>query len=169
MVQQLNIKEINGMNKPKFMMTFGNVVEKCPQAALHLLTRRPYMNTYEVLSSLEEFFDALTIEDKMKILHQHPELASLNKHVTEDSVNEQTKSGLTTLPEHTQSSFTELNSLYRKKFGFPFIMCVAGSDPHKILSSMQERLDSDVESEINAGIREVKKISKHRLSNLIVD
>lgn len=62
MVQQLNIKEINGMNKPKFMMTFGNVVEKCPQAALHLLTRRPYMNTYEVLSSLEEFFDALTIE-----------------------------------------------------------------------------------------------------------
>lgn len=169
MAEQITIREVNGINKPKFMTKFGNIVEKCPQMALHLLTHRPYVNTYEIFSALEQFFDSLTTEDKLKILLQHPELGSQTKSITEESLNEQTHAGLTVLSDESKQAFMNLNAQYRNKFGFPFIICVQGHDPSRIVSLLQERLESDVETEINRGIREVKKISKLRLSNLIID
>nr|XP_018903517.1 PREDICTED: 2-oxo-4-hydroxy-4-carboxy-5-ureidoimidazoline decarboxylase-like [Bemisia tabaci] len=164
---RMEIGDLNQMEESKFMMTFADVVEKCPEAAAFLLTHRPYMNANEVFSSLERFFYSLSTEDKMKILNLYPDLTATDKDMTKDSLHEHIKSGLTKITEHTRSSFEELNTLYREKFGFPFIMCVTGNDPGKILSSLQKRLRNDVESELNADLHEVKKISRIRLSNLI--
>ena len=62
--------------------------------------------------------------------------------------------------------FQELNTAYRAKFGFPFIMAVRGKTRPEILAAFERRIHNDPEAEFRTALDEVHKIALLRLGDL---
>lgn len=57
---------------------------------------------------------------------------------------------------------------YREKFGFPFVLCAREAQAGQLAVALRSRLLNEKEQELQAGRREVKKIARMRLLELVV-
>ena len=58
---------------------------------------------------------------------------------------------------------------YRNKFGFPFVICARENKKEAILAGLEKRLENSSEFEIETGLKEVDKICKLRLLDIVKD
>ncbi len=107
-------------------------------------------------------------DDKRTLLRAHPDLAGklALADLTQSSQSEQTGAGLDQCTENELARFTELNDIYKKKFGFPFIFAVKGFHRTDILNAFERRVKNDVETEFNEAINQVHRIARLRLDAL---
>ena len=113
--------------------------------------------------------DAASSEEKLALIRAHPELAgraAVYGTLTEASAAEQASAGLDRLLPGEFVRFQSLNSAYRDRFGFPFIICVRLTDKAGILDAMEARLANDREAEMATAIAEIGKIVKLRLETM---
>ena len=99
----------------------------------------------------------------------HPELAdkvAMSQGLTADSTREQASAGLDRLSEADYQTFHSLNTAYRAKHGFPFIICVKLNDKGSILSAMRARGDQDSDAELDEAMTQVGLISRLRLADI---
>ena len=61
----------------------------------------------------------------------------------------------------------DLNTKYKAMFGFPFVICARENKKEAILSGLKSRVKNTVETELNIGTGEVKKIFNLRLRDLV--
>ena len=107
-----------------------------------------------------------TPEEQLALIRAHPELAgkaAVDGSLTEASAAEQGSAGLDRLTEAEFDRFHALNAAYRKKFDFPFILCVRLTDKAGILAAMERRLANDRGTEIATALEEIGKIVRLRL------
>lgn len=107
-------------------------------------------------------------EKQDELLRAHPELAAARlESLAPDSRREQREAGLAELDAETRRRFSALNGDYRRKFGFPFIVSVAGMRREDVLREMTRRLaEEDRESERARALAEAVKIARARLRRL---
>ena len=60
------------------------------------------------------------------------------------------------------SELAYLNQVYEEKFGFRFVVFVAGRSKLEILEVLQERIGNSREEELDTGCRELVAIAKDR-------
>ena len=60
----------------------------------------------------------------------------------------------------------ERNTNYKKKFGFPFVICVRENKKVVIMEQIEKRLHNDRETEVKTGIENVKKICHLRIQDI---
>jgi 2-oxo-4-hydroxy-4-carboxy-5-ureidoimidazoline decarboxylase len=76
--------------------------------------------------------------------------------------------GLDRLAADEAAAFDSLNTAYRTRFGFPFIIAVRGQrDRAAILTALSRRVQHSPEQEMAAALAEVAKIARFRLDDLI--
>ena len=63
--------------------------------------------------------------------------------------------------EHAR--FTDLNTRYVARFGFPFIIAVKGLSKHEILHAFENRIHHGRQEEFETACHEVEKIARLRL------
>jgi 2-oxo-4-hydroxy-4-carboxy-5-ureidoimidazoline decarboxylase len=99
----------------------------------------------------------------------HPELGSRVKRadLTDHSQSEQGGLGLDRLSAEEFERFSQLNTAYREKFGFPFIICVRRHTRDSILRQFERRLAHDRETEREAALQEIGLITRLRLVALV--
>jgi len=100
----------------------------------------------------------------------HPDLvgrAALAGGLTPAPKREQASAGLDKLTSEEVSKFEELNSAYRSRFGYPFIICVRENKKEAILSGFSTRLTNSREAEVEKALEETGKIARLRLEELI--
>ncbi|MEA3011106.1 MAG: 2-oxo-4-hydroxy-4-carboxy-5-ureidoimidazoline decarboxylase [Sphingomonadales bacterium] len=110
-----------------------------------------------------------TPEERLALIRAHPELAgkaAVDRSLTDASAAEQASAGLDRLSQAEFDRFHALNSAYREKFGFPFIICVRLTDKAGILAAMERRLANDRDTEIAAAIDQIGEIVRLRLQDL---
>ncbi|HCD84440.1 MAG TPA: 2-oxo-4-hydroxy-4-carboxy-5-ureidoimidazoline decarboxylase, partial [Agrobacterium sp.] len=115
-------------------------------------------------------FRAASEAERLGVLRAHPDLAgklAIAGELTADSRNEQAGAGLDRLSPQEHARFTELNSAYTQKFGFPFIIAVKGLNRHDILSAFEARIDNDAATEFATATAQVEKIAWLRLSSML--
>ena len=68
-------------------------------------------------------------------------------------------------------NFINLNFFcrYRDRFGFPFVICARENKKEAILEGLKARLENSRELEIETGLKEVSKICRLRLLDLVVN
>ena len=59
-----------------------------------------------------------------------------------------------------------MNILYRKKFGFPFIIAVKGKSKNEILINFRQRIKNEINLEFEEAKKQVKKIADFRLKEI---
>ncbi|XP_041534136.1 putative 2-oxo-4-hydroxy-4-carboxy-5-ureidoimidazoline decarboxylase isoform X2 [Microtus oregoni] len=104
------------------------------------------------------------------ILRCHPDLAGRDLQqgtLTAESLREQSQAGLISLDSDDRLRLQQLNALYRKRFGFPFVLAARLSDRAAVPRELARRLHCQPESELRTALGEVKKICHLRLADLL--
>jgi OHCU decarboxylase len=111
-------------------------------------------------------FRAASEAERLGVLRAHPDLAgrlAVAGELTEDSRKEQAGAGLDRLTEAEFARFTDLNTRYQARFGFPFIIAVKGLSKAEILHAFENRIHHSRHEEFDMACHEVEKIARLRL------
>ncbi|MEM1317687.1 MAG: 2-oxo-4-hydroxy-4-carboxy-5-ureidoimidazoline decarboxylase, partial [Pseudomonadota bacterium] len=161
------------MEKDGFVAKFGSIFEHSPW-----ITDRawdaglgPAHDTAQGLhSALVVQFRLASDEERFGVLNAHPNLAgklAAAKQLTAESTAEQASAGLDALTNEERATFTELNTRYTSTFGFPFIIAVKGLTKADILEAFRIRIDNDRVTEFATACRQVEKIARLRLEEIL--
>jgi 2-oxo-4-hydroxy-4-carboxy--5-ureidoimidazoline (OHCU) decarboxylase len=104
----------------------------------------------DVLSRLDE-------DDKVEALSAHPAIGQRHSLSERSAAEQGTESDPAVLSE-----LAYLNQVYEEKFGFRFVVFVAGRPKREILEVLRERIANSREEELDTGCRELVAIAKDR-------
>ena len=156
------LDKVNKLSKSDFISIFGNVFEKTTWIAEKVFNLRPF-KTYDELSN--KFITVFENEKHLKILISHPDLA-VEKIMTLESTLEQKKAKLDECTEDELKEFKKLNSEYKIKFKFPFIIAVSDKNKNEILQSFRKRIKNEINQEFSEAINQVKEIASIRIEQI---
>jgi len=109
------------------------------------------------LGQAEDVVARLTDEEKVEALDAHPAIGA-RRGLSSRSAAEQ---GLDADPV-VLSDLAYLNQVYEEKFGFRFVVFVAGRQKAEILEVLRERIGRTREEELDTGCRELVAIARDR-------
>lgn len=162
----MKIDELNHLDRESFVAAIGHVYEDSPWVAERASLRRPFAS----LNSLSEVMNAMVLaaarNEQLALLCAHPDLGT-RARIGEASTREQAGAGLDRLTPDEHARLLQLNTLYKEKFGFPFLFAVKGSDKKMILSALESRLASTPDEEFVEALRQVFRIARFRLEEII--
>ena len=156
-----------------FIARFGGVFEHSPFIAERAYDRGLVfvpLTAKGVHQAMVSIFREASQEERLAVLRAHPDLAgklAIAGDLTEDSRQEQAGAGLDRLTPQEHARFTELNTAYTQKFGFPFIIAVKGLDRHEILHAFEKRIHNSPEQEFETAAAQVERIAGLRLAALL--
>jgi len=161
------------MARDEFVSRFGGVFEHSPFIAERAFDNGAVIEPLTfggVHGALVEVFRAASADERLGVLQAHPDLAgrlAIAGELTEDSRKEQAGAGLDRLSPAEHARFTELNSAYVAKFGFPFIIAVKGLGKDDILTAFETRIGNDRDAEFATATAQVEKIALLRLQSML--
>ena len=172
MSERFDLDGIDAMSRADFVSAFGDIAEHSPWVAEMAASARPFSNREAVIAAFADAVMSADEETQLALLNAHPNLAgraAIAGDIGEDSRAEQAGAGLDTLSPQEFQRFTELNTAYRKTFGFPFILAVRGATKYDILGAFEARIDNDRETELSTALQQVCRIMRFRLEDRIVE
>ncbi|HEY7077793.1 MAG TPA: 2-oxo-4-hydroxy-4-carboxy-5-ureidoimidazoline decarboxylase, partial [Solirubrobacteraceae bacterium] len=153
-------------DRSTFMARFGALYEHSPWVAEEAWRRAPFASAEELQAAFEAAIAGAPAERKLALLRAHPELAGREAEageLTDASAREQGRAGLDRLTAGELATLRALNSEYRERFGFPFIVCVGEHTVESLLAAGAARLNHPPARERDVALHEVVKIARLRL------
>ena len=112
------------------------------------------------LERAAEVIAALSEEEKLQALNAHPAIGA--KRLSPRSAQEQ---GSDSDPA-ILSELAYLNQVYEEKFGFRFVVFVAGRPKREVLQVLSERIGRTREEELETGLAELVVIARDRWTRI---
>jgi len=162
----MELAQVNTMPAKIFVATFGDVAEHSPWVARRAAAARPFATRDDMVQAFTGAVAAVSHKMQLAFIRAHPNLAAKAK-LSDDSSREQSNAGLDTLTVEELARFTQLNTLYNSKFGFPFILAVKGATKLQILESFEERVNNPSEVEFATAIAQVNRILRFRIEDRV--
>jgi 2-oxo-4-hydroxy-4-carboxy-5-ureidoimidazoline decarboxylase len=162
----VTLDELNACDRTDFVSRVGWVFEHSAWIADRAWARKPFRSLDELHAEMTAQMAAATPEEQLSLLRAHPDLGA-RIEMSDASATEQASAGLDTLTSEECQRLRRLNEAYRDKFGFPFLYAVKGSTKHDILKALEARLPSGREQELAEALRQVARIARFRLEELI--
>ncbi len=122
-------------------------------------------------AAMAEVLAASDRDAKLALIRAHPDLAgraAIAGDLTQSSKSEQAGAGLDRCTPEEYARFQELNEAYKAKFGFPFILAVAGKSRHDILAAFEERMRNNLDTEFATALEQINRIALFRLQALAI-
>ena len=159
------LRTLNSLQAPAFVAELAEVFEHAPWVAEAAAGGRPYPTVAALHDAMMAAVRSAPPERQRTFVAGHPELGSRVKRaqLTDQSKAEQGSLGLDRLSEAEFDRFSRLNSAYREKFGFPFIICVRRHTRDSILAQFERRLAHDGATELARALDEIALITRLRL------
>ncbi len=160
------------LSKAKFLTAFGGVYEHSPWIAEACFDRglTPLQDSAEGLAAeMRDVVIDAGPAPQLALLRSHPDLAgrlALAGELTDDSTSEQASAALDQCSSAEYSEFQSLNSQYKAKVGFPFILAVRGFERGDILAIFRRRVENDPEAEFAEALNQVHRIALLRLQQI---
>ena len=155
------------MDTHDFIARYAGIYEHSPWVAEQVATLAADIDDVERLAALlADSVDNADTERQLQLIRAHPDLAGkarLAGGLTADSASEQASAGLDQCSADELARFQALNTAYRNKFGFPFVMAVRGRNRSEILDEFERRLENTSQLEFETALQEIHKIARLRL------
>jgi 2-oxo-4-hydroxy-4-carboxy-5-ureidoimidazoline decarboxylase len=162
----LNLRELNALNRETFAKTIGPVFEHSPWVAQTAWPSRPFQSREQLHGALCRTIAAADEKAQLELIRAHPELGG-RAVLTRASKSEQRAAGLDKLSAAEIDLFDNYNAQYRKKFGFPFVICARLNTKDAILNAFPVRLQNSPEQEKETALGEIFKIAELRLREIV--
>ncbi|QOF70168.1 allantoinase PuuE [Aminobacter sp. SR38] len=161
------------MGRDEFVQRFGSIFEHSPwiaERAFEFELGPAHDSAGGLHNALSRAFRSASESERLGVLTAHPDLAgklAQAKRLTEESTKEQASAGLDALTDAERARFTELNTTYVEKFGFPFIIAVRDNDKASILKAFETRIANNRDQEFLTACKQVERIAWYRLHDLL--
>lgn len=162
----ISLDDVNAMSPSAFLEAFGDIAEHSPWVAREAAAFRPFPAREAMIGHFENALRAANREAQLALIRAHPDLANKAK-LSADSTREQAGAGLASLTPDEFSRFTDLNTRYRQRFGFPFIFAVKGATKHMILGSFEARIGNSPDAEFETALAQICRIFRFRLEDRV--
>lgn len=162
----MTLAELNATDRRAFVEAVGWAFEHSPWVAERAWERRPFTSVEALHETMAAIVASSTYEEQIALLRAHPDLGA-RARMSDASEREQAGAGLDALTRDELDRLRALNTAYREKFGFPFLYAVKGSTKHDILSALERRLPSTRDIEHQEALRQVYRIARFRLEDVI--
>lgn len=166
----VSLDQLNAADKTGFIAALGDIFEHAPWVAEVVHAQRPFATLAWLHDAMTTAVRSADADRKLALVNGHPDLAGKAARagaMTADSKAEQSSAGLDRLSEEQFARFHRINEAYRKKFGFPFIVCVRRHTRDSILRQFERRLTHDAATELDAALTEVFRITALRLDQRV--
>ncbi|PKM08997.1 MAG: OHCU decarboxylase [Gammaproteobacteria bacterium HGW-Gammaproteobacteria-4] len=168
----MTLDQLNQLDHAAFVATLGGIFEHSPWVAERVFAQRPFAGVGALHEAMCAVVDAASAAEQLALIRAHPQLAgkaAVRKELTAASLSEQQGAGLGQCSPDEFARITELNDAYQQRFGFPFILAVRGHTRDSIIAAMAERIDNPPEHEHDKALRQIARIARFRLADLIQD
>lgn len=161
------------MTRDRFVERFGGIFEHSPwiaEGAWSLELGPAHDCATGLHNALARIFRSATPDQRMAVLRAHPDLAgklAAAKRLTPESTAEQASAALDALTDNERARFTELNTAYVAKHGFPFIIAVRDNTKASILQAFETRISNDTATEFSTACAQVERIAELRLKDIL--
>jgi 2-oxo-4-hydroxy-4-carboxy-5-ureidoimidazoline decarboxylase len=162
----LNVGEVNTLERHEFTRIMAPLFEHSPWIAARTAAKRPFQDRGEFFAALCETVMKASTDEKLCLIRAHPDLVG-RATLTRESQGEQASAGMGDLSEAERRQFDQYNSLYKERFGFPFVICARLNKKEAILKAFPERLKNSREQEVETALAEIFKIADLRLRDLV--
>ena len=152
----------------QFVSRFGGIYEHSPHFAEAVWnSARP--SALDDPAKLAALFHAAVggagADAQLALIRAHPDLGN-RLAMSAESTSEQQGVGLDTCSPEEFREFQKLNTAYKAKFGFPFIIAVRGHTRASILTAFRERVNNDADTEFTTALEQIHKIAGFRLRDI---
>jgi OHCU decarboxylase len=164
---RISLTALNVLSREEFTRLLGGVIEHSPHFAERAAAARPCASLDDLHHAFLTEIERAPHAEQLALLCAHPDLADRLVQLTASSTHEQSSAGLDALTGVEFADFQRLNTTYRERFGFPFIICARLNSKDTILAAFRTRLDHPPAVEFKTALAEVAKIARLRLADLI--
>ena len=168
--EPLTLAEVNKFDRAGFVAKLGFLFEGSPWVAEAAWPARPFADREQLHGALCDAMYAAPVERQVALIRAHPDLAgkaAIAGELTPESTREQSSAGLNRLAPAEFARFTELNTAYRERFEFPFVICAREHTKDSILDAFDARLRHTRDEEIQTALGEIAKIARLRLLDVV--
>ena len=163
---------LNAMPKAEFIACLGGIYEHSSWVAEQVAGERPFSTREHIAGLMQAAVECASEPAKLALIRAHPDLAGKLARagaLSAESTREQAGLGLDRLSDAEFQRFSSLNTRYRERFGFPFVICVRLTDKPGILAAFERRLQHDPAAEIAEALRQIHHIARLRLEDLVAE
>jgi 2-oxo-4-hydroxy-4-carboxy-5-ureidoimidazoline decarboxylase len=162
----MTMAELNALDREHFVHAIGWVFEHSPWVAERAWAMKPFRDLDALHAAMVEQVRSAGRNEQLDLLRAHPDLGT-RARIGAASAGEQAAAGLDRLLPAEFRRLKELNSAYREKFGFPFLLAVKGSTKYDILNALEKRLQALPDEEYENALRQVFRIARFRLEDAV--
>ncbi len=165
----VRLDQVNKMSQDEFAKTFQGLFQGSRWAVDGAYAQRPFADTQALRAAMQDALFSGSPEEQKTLLSSFPNLGA-DQLDREESTRDQSVLGLDRLNDEDFDEFSELNSSYRDKFGFPLIISVRDlARRHEVLEHGWDRMDHSVHQERATALIEIGKIVNHRFDDLVAE
>ncbi len=155
--------ELDVAPRATFMDTVSPLYERAPRFLERLADSRPFGSWAELFRESLAIALAAPVEVQQELLDAHPRIGAPPASVSELSYREQ---GYDQEQIDAIEALGPLNDAYEERFGFRYVVYVAGRPRSAIVPLLQAALDGEPEDERTRGLTDVVAIARARARDL---
>ncbi len=165
----VTLADVNAMSIEQFAKTFGGLVENTPWVLERAYALKPFADTIALRSAFHDALLTGSADEQLQLMNSFADLGS-PADAANAYVLDHTNAGLGGLDNEEQNEVLELAQDYRKRFGFPLIVCAREVERYeRVLASGWSRMANSPVVERAAGLIEIAKIANYRFDDLVAN
>jgi OHCU decarboxylase len=154
------VRELNGVSVPTFVAAATMLFERAPRFSAWLAAARPFSSDEALLKAAARIAHQMADEDQVELINAHPRLGA------RVSLSDASRREQGTADDAVDRELAELNAAYEAKFGFRYLVYVAGRPHEALLPNFQAALARDRSDEKRRALDDTLAIAADRLQYL---
>ncbi len=167
-----SVDQLNALRDTEFGPALAPLFEAVPGFAHRLASERPFESYADLLDRAHHLALELPEEEQLRLIDAHPRIGARPQALSPISFAEQgydRNEGMDEGTAELQQRLDALNDAYEKRFGFRFVVFVAGRPRAEIADLLEKHLAREREAERRRALADLFAIARDRLSRLLPD
>ena len=167
-----SLDALNAMPADAFIAATAPLVEGAPGFLSLLAAARPFTSDAAMVDAMHEVASAMPEDDQIELVQAHPRIGAAEAEMSvlstaEQGSEEEVEAEIAAdEAKRVSEELAMLNDLYEERFGFRYVVFVAGRPKAAIIPLIEHALRNDREAELRRAVHDAIYIAGDRLARL---
>jgi OHCU decarboxylase len=165
----VSLEKVNAMSLEEFGRTFGGLVEGTPWVIERAYAMKPFADTGALRTAFQEALLTGAQDEQNELMNSFADLGT-EMPASDRYLRDHASAGIAGMEDEERSQVLELARAFRKKFGFPLIVCAREVERYeRVLATGWARMANSAAIERGAALIEIAKIANYRFDDLVAN
>jgi 2-oxo-4-hydroxy-4-carboxy--5-ureidoimidazoline (OHCU) decarboxylase len=152
-----SVGELNEVSVAAFLEAAALLFEPAPRFGAWLAAARPFADDADLMKAAARIAHHMDVADQVELINAHPRLGARDR-LSDASRREQGADA-----DPLDAALAELNGAYEARFGFRYLVYVAGRPRGALLPEFRAALERDRADELRRALDDTLAIAANRL------